>query len=86
MYFIFNLGLIRHDITYTLQSLNMVVEDGDKLTLCVDWNLVDAHIKKKKSLKNIIPIEPECLRWTPLMPPSNMLTSPESKVSISLKK
>lgn len=60
----------------------MVVEDGDKLTLCVDWNLVDAHVKKKKSLKNIIPIEPECLRWTPLMPSSNILISPESKVSI----
>jgi len=70
---------MRHDITYTLQSLNMVVENDDKLTVCIDWNIVDAHIKRKNSSKHIT-IEPECLRWTPLMPVSNILISPDSKV------
>lgn len=73
---------MRHDITYTLQSLNMVVEDSDKLTICIDWNIVDAHMKRKTLFKQIT-IEPECLRWTPLMPASNILISPDGKVGLS---
>lgn len=74
---------MRHDITYTLQSLNMIVEDGEKLAMCIDWCIVDSHMKKKNVSKQI-PIEPECLRWTPLMPASNILISPDSKVSLFL--
>lgn len=77
------IGLMRHDITFTLQSLNMIVEDGEKLLICIDWNIVDAHIKRKKSSKHI-PIEPECLRWTPLMPASNILISPDGRVCFFL--
>lgn len=73
---------MRHDITYTLQSLNMVGNNGDKLTICVDWVLVDAHIKRKNLSKHI-PIEPECLRWTPLMPSSNIAVSSDDKVCFS---
>jgi len=58
----------------------MVVEICEKLTICIDWNMVDAHLKRKKSSIQI-PIEPECLRWTPLMPASNLLVSPDGKVS-----
>lgn len=75
---------MRHDITYTLQSLNFIVEDNDNLTICIDWNIVDIHIKRKNALK-CIPIEPECLRWTPLMPSTNILISPDNKVCILLK-
>ncbi|XP_050429991.1 histone acetyltransferase KAT6B isoform X2 [Adelges cooleyi] len=73
-------GLMRHDITYTLQSLNMAVEEDGKLIVCVDWELVDAHIKRKNASKHI-PIEPDCLRWTPLMTASNNLVSPDNKES-----
>lgn len=76
---------MRHDITYTLQSLNMIVEDDEKLTICVDWNIVDAHMKRRNASKHI-PIEPECLRWTPLMPSTNIMISPDNKVSIFLRK
>lgn len=70
---------MRHDITYTLQSLNVVVEQNENLIICVDWNLVDAHMKKINSSKHIV-IEEECLRWTPLMPASSILISPDGKV------
>lgn len=73
------LGLMRHDVTYTLQSLNFIAEDTENLNFFIEWNTVDAYIKKKNSLKHIV-IEPECLRWTPLMPASNLLISPDSKV------
>lgn len=73
---------MRHDITYTLQSLNMVGDNGDKLTICVDWAIVDAH-KKRKNLSKHITIEPECLRWTPLMPSSNIAIPTDDKVRSS---
>lgn len=76
---------MRHDITYTLQSLNMIVEICEKLTILIDWNIVDAHLNRKSTSKQI-PIEPECLRWTPLMPASNLLVSPDDKVSFDKKK
>jgi len=63
----------------------MVVEICEKLTICIDWNIVDAHLNRKNSSKQI-PIEPECLRWTPLMPASNLLVSPNEKISFSLQK
>lgn len=72
---------MRHDITYTLQSLNMIVEYNEKLTICVDWNIVNSHMKKKNASKHIL-IEPECLRWTPLMPSTNIMISPDNKVGI----
>lgn len=75
---------MRHDITYTLQSLNMIVEICEKLTILIDWNIVDAHLNRKSTSKQI-PIEPECLRWTPLMPASNLLVSPDDKVSFDKK-
>ncbi|XP_050534085.1 histone acetyltransferase KAT6A isoform X2 [Daktulosphaira vitifoliae] len=74
-------GLMRHDITYTLQSLNMAIEENDKLALCVNWELVDNHIKKKHASKHIT-IDPDCLRWTPLMTAANNLVSPEIKDSL----
>lgn len=72
---------MRHDITYTLQSLNMAVECDEKLTICIDWDIVDTHMKRKQLSKHI-PIEQDCLRWTPLMPASNILISPDSKVCV----
>lgn len=72
---------MRHDITYTLQSLNMAVEYDEKLTICIDWDIVDAHMKRKQ-LSKYIPIEQDCLRWTPLMPVSNILISPDGKVCL----
>lgn len=53
---------MRHDIIYSLQSLNMIVECDKKLTICVDWNIVDAHVEKKKS-SNHIPIEQDCIQY-----------------------
>jgi len=63
----------------------MIVEICEKLTILIDWSIVDAHLNRKKSSKQI-PIEPECLRWTPLMPASNLLISPDDKVRFNKNK
>ncbi|CAI6347972.1 unnamed protein product [Macrosiphum euphorbiae] len=57
-------GLMRQDIIDTFKSLHMVVEIFKEMTICIDWNVVDSHIKKKIELKQIH-IDPDRLRWTP---------------------
>ncbi|XP_060872607.1 histone acetyltransferase KAT7-like [Metopolophium dirhodum] len=57
-------GLMRQDIIDTFQSLHMVVEVYKEMTICIDWNVVDTHIKKKIELKRVH-IASDRLRWTP---------------------
>ncbi|CAH2043148.1 unnamed protein product, partial [Iphiclides podalirius] len=77
----FTTGMHMNDIAVTFQLLGFVryVPDNDstKLGICVDWNRVDNHAKKLKS-KPRLEIDPECLRWTPLLAPTvNPFRSPE---------
>jgi len=55
---------MRQDIIDTFQSLHMVVEIYKEMTICIDWNVVDFHIKKKIESKQIH-IDPDRLRWAP---------------------
>jgi len=52
---------MRQDIIDTFQSLHMVVEIYKEMTICIDWNVVDSHIKKKIELKQVH-IAPDRLR------------------------
>lgn len=48
--------------------LGMVLEGPDgEVQLSVDWDVVDAHMKRIARSKTRIEIDPECLRWTPLI-------------------
>lgn len=60
-----------HDIAFTLKSLGMVqrVEDVDDPVVVVDWSVIDSLAKKSVANKTRIKIDPECLRWTPLISP-----------------
>ncbi|KAL5241911.1 hypothetical protein ACI65C_009321 [Semiaphis heraclei] len=57
-------GLMEQDIINTLNSLNFFVEVFKKTTICIDWNVVDAHMQSKK-LSERVQIEREKLNWTP---------------------
>ena len=62
-------GMYSHDIVVALQLLGMVHWD-DKAGLpliVIDWNLVDQHAVRVSNSKTRISLEPECLRWTPLV-------------------
>lgn len=62
-------GMYSHDIVVALKLLGMVHWD-DKAGLpiiAIDWNLVDQHAIRVSNSKTRIPLEPECLRWTPLV-------------------
>ncbi|CAD6217094.1 GSCOCG00004667001-RA-CDS [Cotesia congregata] len=67
-------GVSAHDIATALQLLGFVrtldktVNDVCKgrIAVVVDWSKVDAHIVKVKKSSRI-PLDPDCLRWIPLL-------------------
>nr|WOK84103.1 acetyltransferase [Colaphellus bowringi] len=64
-------GMYCHDIALTLQMLGFIKyipEDEEfKPVIYVDWAKVDSHNEKVLKSKTRIPIDYECLRWTPLV-------------------
>jgi hypothetical protein len=38
-----------------------------RLVICVDWAKVDEHMKRVSRSKTRVHLDPECLRWTPLV-------------------
>lgn len=75
-------GLFVPDIALAFQLLNFVrcvKRDGDfkyQVLFSIDWKKVDAYHEKMIRAKNRIPIDAECLRWTPLLTPAlHMLKS-----------
>jgi hypothetical protein len=38
-----------------------------RLVICVDWTKVDEHMARVSRSKTRIHLDPECLRWTPLV-------------------
>ncbi|XP_039756307.1 histone acetyltransferase KAT6B isoform X2 [Pararge aegeria] len=74
-------GMHMNDIAVTFQLLGFVrhlpINEYVKLGICVDWNRVENHMKKLRSRERL-EIDPECLRWTPLLAPTiNPFRSPE---------
>lgn len=69
-----------HDIATTFQLLGFMryipLNEGFKVGLCVNWSKVDAHMKKISSSPRLV-IDPECLRWTPLLTTNINSFSPE---------
>lgn len=70
-----------NDIAVTFQLLGFVrylpSNESMKLGLCINWNKVDNHMKKVRSRPRL-EIDPECLRWTPLLAPTvNPFRSPD---------
>lgn len=45
----------------------MSASEKTKLALCVDWDVVDRHMEKVAKSKTRIRIDPDCLRWKPLV-------------------
>ncbi|KAL5287844.1 KAT6B family protein [Megaselia abdita] len=86
-------GLFIADIALALHLLNFVTvskKDGDlrfHLNFRIDWNKVMSHHDKVSRQKNRIPIDSECLRWTPLLSNSMLIlqTSQSSAAPTPIK-
>ncbi|XP_077299278.1 uncharacterized protein LOC143920320 [Arctopsyche grandis] len=73
-------GMYSHDIATTFQLLGFMRyipnKEGYRVGLCVNWPKVDAHMKKVINSPRLV-IDPECLRWTPLLTTNINSFSPE---------
>lgn len=75
-------GLFVPDIALAFQLLHFVrcyKRDGDfkyQISFSINWDKVQTHHEKVMRQNNRIPIDSECLRWTPLLTPAlHMLKS-----------
>lgn len=60
-------GICPQDITTTLHSLNMLEQRGDRLVLVRREKLVSSHMARLKARPRQLEVDPECLRWTPVI-------------------
>ncbi|KAF3696137.1 Histone acetyltransferase KAT6A [Channa argus] len=60
-------GICPQDITTTLQSLNMLEQRGDRLVLVRREKVVASHMARLKARPRQLEVDPECLRWTPVI-------------------
>ncbi|XP_045478193.1 histone acetyltransferase KAT6B-like isoform X2 [Harmonia axyridis] len=64
-------GMYCHDVATALQLLGFVrpeiTDKGVSVAIAVDWKKVDTHAERVRNSKTRIAIDPECLRWTPLV-------------------
>ncbi|XP_068616996.1 histone acetyltransferase KAT6A [Brachionichthys hirsutus] len=60
-------GICPQDITTTLHSLHMLEQRGDRLVLLRREKLVVSHVTRLKARPRQLEVDPECLRWTPVI-------------------
>ncbi|KAM4576409.1 histone acetyltransferase KAT6A isoform 2-T2 [Odontesthes bonariensis] len=60
-------GICPQDITTTLHSLTMLEQRGDRLVLVRREKLVASHMARLKARPRQLEVDPECLRWTPVI-------------------
>lgn len=83
-------GLYVPDIALALQLLHFVrciKRDGDfkyQILFSINWDKVNAHYEKMLRQQNRIFIDPECLRWTPLLTPALHMLKSDSEDETSI--
>ncbi|XP_053725963.1 histone acetyltransferase KAT6A [Synchiropus splendidus] len=60
-------GICPQDITTTLHSLNMLEQRGDRTVLVRREKIVANHMARLKARPRLLEVDPECLRWTPVI-------------------
>lgn len=75
-------GICWHDLAATMAMLNFVRrrQEDEKLVLCINWRQVEDHWQRISHSKSRIPLDPECLRWTPLVPANAVFKDKDFKV------
>jgi len=85
-------GLQHQDIAQAFHLLGFLkyrknMDNTFNVMLCVDWKKVDTCMERIKASKSRIYIDPECLRWTPLLmhyQPIHRESDSESQLNDSL--
>ncbi|CAH2321677.1 histone acetyltransferase KAT6B isoform X3 [Pelobates cultripes] len=71
-------GMCPHDIATTLQHLNMIDKRDDRFVIIKREKIMAGHMGKAKDRSRVNEVDPECLRWTPVIT-SNAAVSEEER-------
>ncbi|KAK0143784.1 Histone acetyltransferase KAT6A [Merluccius polli] len=72
-------GICPQDITATLQNLTMLEQRGDRLVLVRREKLVSNHMSRLKARPRPLDVDPECLRWTPVIVTNTVVSDGEGE-------
>uniref|UniRef100_A0A8C6TJU1 Histone acetyltransferase n=1 Tax=Neogobius melanostomus TaxID=47308 RepID=A0A8C6TJU1_9GOBI len=72
-------GICPQDITTTLHSLNMLEQRGDRTVLVRREKLVSDHMARLKARPRLLEVDPECLRWTPVIVTNTVVSEEEEE-------
>lgn len=80
-------GMWPHDIASTLQALNMIGVNGNKVVLKIRTKVLSKHMEKLGMLKEKrLDLDQECLRWTPLVVSGTAVLEEEKEVKKEVQK
>ncbi|XP_072288893.1 histone acetyltransferase KAT6A isoform X3 [Eucyclogobius newberryi] len=71
-------GICPQDITTTLHSLCMLEQRGDGMVLVRREKLVSDHMARLKARPRQLEVDPECLRWTPVIVTNTVVSDAEA--------
>ncbi|XP_016367916.1 histone acetyltransferase KAT6A-like [Sinocyclocheilus rhinocerous] len=70
-------GICPQDITATLLNLNMLEQRGDRVIILRREKLVASHMARLKAKPRLLEVDPDCLRWTPVIVTNTVVTEGE---------
>uniref|UniRef100_A0A8C1KTN9 Histone acetyltransferase n=1 Tax=Cyprinus carpio TaxID=7962 RepID=A0A8C1KTN9_CYPCA len=68
-------GICPQDITATLLNLNMLEQRGDRVIILRREKLVASHMARLKARPRLLEVDPDCLRWTPVIVTNTVASS-----------
>ncbi|KTG33999.1 hypothetical protein cypCar_00013434 [Cyprinus carpio] len=71
-------GICPQDITATLLNLNMLEQRGDRVIILRREKLVDSHMARLKTKPRLLEVDPDCLRWTPVIITNTVVSEGEA--------
>ncbi|XP_023668070.2 histone acetyltransferase KAT6A isoform X2 [Paramormyrops kingsleyae] len=72
-------GICPQDITSTLHHLNMLEHRGGRLVLVRRDKLVSAHMTRLRANPRQLEVDPDCLRWTPVIVTNTVVSGDEEE-------
>ncbi|TRY91212.1 hypothetical protein DNTS_018842 [Danionella cerebrum] len=70
-------GICPQDITATLLNLNMLEQRGDRVIVVRREKLVANHMARLKAKPRLLEVDPDCLRWTPVIVTNTVVSEGE---------
>ncbi|KAK2911021.1 hypothetical protein Q8A67_003154 [Cirrhinus molitorella] len=70
-------GICPQDITATLLNLNMLEQRGERVIILRREKLVASHMARLKAKPRLLEVDPDCLRWTPVIVTNTVVSEGE---------